>query len=1605
MGRETEAKMVRTKHVMSALLVVVLGMVHQPISQAAADVSWTEVKLADARAHLSSLDAETQVEQLRDWALLAAYMQTEDPAERPNGLLAFEPLRLDFLGDLVSHRAGAERWITLHGGELLAVLPETTSDRLVEIGHLADEYRALHGAVPKRVFAFLYRLDVVTPRLDIGRLEEIAGARLFSAEAGYREMHLDTSAQIDAFLAANLDLVSFRLDGGGARVGGRTSTPGLPRMVTLADLAILADADRNLVTRVRAQLEKRGLREDYETRVAKVVMALRAEKPAEVAGVSPAELATQVRLAVPYLAFVQKEIDEVMRDQPPSLGFSLDPRVNYPEIAATLRAITRGERTANEWYTAHLRQAAEKILVFEQEQGDELLEVFRKAAAAQTPTIVDRDTSLASLLQLPSASLAVTTAATAASPVNNRSRSLEDPQVIAERMDALAASAATALRKRASELDRIATSLDAQDIGPLLDLRRYLEGDVAASAIDATAPRERIQDVQELLAEANVAEANDGVWRASTTQGVRTLQERAGLPATGVVDPATWKLLAEAAPKKARELEQVAAFLETVMDRRNYQCARYDGDFQGTEVGMTLFYTDLVMKLWAFSNKVQAPPIEGFVPETTFDISPMYWENIEHNSETRSWLSGRLDSVTMQDNGTTLFFAPVATRIYNASSNPLYPGKEVAANYMSERFSTWWNFHYRQVADYEPQYHRLNQLMKWSAILQSLGSRSPALLARLKAPTAPRNLRFDSWWQSRSDLKVHWKLEFLSRADEPTECLARVESDAFDVTGGVSTLSGGVSLFDRGKLIAKAALDKARLAIADPRLRIAAGDFRELTPGAKALEVPLANGDKLIRAGVGGFEFKPATGALTGARSALASPSVGWRVEGAEEGMRLALTESKVPLARMAIETEGKGLAVRVEQSTVTSAARLLGGAGQADSPAATALNDMIPVRLANGEVWVRSVKNREWAFARTITDGEAAKSGVRISWGGGTALVQAGDGAALDKIAGGWLRVGSLPGRPAQLITESVMATPTGAKPFVLETSAGRIEGVLHEGAWYASRGTAGLGEVLDRVVQMKASLPAGGVEALEEIGNARAEAVMWRGLDGRRVIGRFTGGSANELEQFEDWLPTSGDGVRGIILANESSAIVKLTQTGFLQLPKGADAATIDLGRRVAQLTTRHPAFAMELYRLSAIRPRDLSWIESLSESRAISYVHMRELPPSEMRGVTLAETAFTAEDPRVLIRAGDEVVSFEVPNAKAVLQARAAAEEAMAGEGLARQWSIATFRQKTRPYFEFVEQVRKRSGGRSVVSLEGDGKLNMETLYRMHGGDSKFRVYRDIPNVGLSVQHVAAPPVLRLERSVVLSTVALDADRAPEFADTRQQLATLRARLVDVRAPITSRQFFDILRDPDASQITLIARCRDDGLVFADRWVSTKALAERVTRTKPKDFLHLVTNCGMGVVHAFADTGRFSRVLSTSFRAGNPSSLAQALLRVTQLTTSAVTSTTATWMQEEFDRARTALPDLRGVLESTSTARGGHVEIDGSGLLRQLVQQGTDLASPVVRGLMEAVRARVAQVPNLTLDHALDRVLENVGRGRELGLRNASMELMGVTQAKYE
>ncbi len=278
-----------------------------------------------------------------------------------------------------------------------------------------------------------------------------------------------------------------------------------------------------------------------------------------------------------------------------------------------------------------------------------------------------------------------------------------------------------------------------------------------------------------------------------------------------------------------------------LLKSHQFQAARYDGNLKGTEVGMVLFYTDLLMKLWAQDYERATPrAVAGFPNRTAMEVAAIYRTEVRDAPTTRLWLGSLNEGYQTARGGNELLFARVATRVF-AVPNDFITGEDrtdtTEPHVYNRIFMTWWNDHYEEVARFEPEYERLNEIMKWSQLISWVNtSNQSALLQCLSPVVVDRSSRFTSWVLRHPELTFrNWSaIAFKPDGYEgsTTEALAILSSRPFRQFGETNYWSGGVSLARRAELAERAALTEdvpvlARRARLDyAKSNIATGELR-----------------------------------------------------------------------------------------------------------------------------------------------------------------------------------------------------------------------------------------------------------------------------------------------------------------------------------------------------------------------------------------------------------------------------------------------------------------------------------------------------------------------------------------------------------------------------------------------------------------------------------------------------------------------------------------------------------------------------------------------------------------------------------------------------------
>ena len=268
-----------------------------------------------------------------------------------------------------------------------------------------------------------------------------------------------------------------------------------------------------------------------------------------------------------------------------------------------------------------------------------------------------------------------------------------------------------------------------------------------------------------------------------------------------------------------QKAQEIGAILSVFGEAHRLQKARYDGDLKGTEVGMVLFYTDLLAKLWALNYENSTPQTEipdfASIPAISSKVASIYKQEIEALPNTRLWFGPQDKGFQASDLDNSLLFARNATRVYAASSNPLNPGEETFAAADSNAFLGWWNNHYEEIAAYEPQYEQLNEIMKWSLLITWLHDAEQAdRLSFLANVSVHRDFWFPDWAKAKGDrlrFKDWQSVEFYPKGHLglDTEVMPILSSESYKFFEHDNVyIAGGISLADDALFQSRKALSK-----------------------------------------------------------------------------------------------------------------------------------------------------------------------------------------------------------------------------------------------------------------------------------------------------------------------------------------------------------------------------------------------------------------------------------------------------------------------------------------------------------------------------------------------------------------------------------------------------------------------------------------------------------------------------------------------------------------------------------------------------------------------------------------------------------------------------
>lgn len=830
-------------------------------------------------AHFYGLTLDERPEQIADWALFGTLTYSGiDPGSLRDAVFDRSPIRFASLEETLNYDYGPGRHAMIGDDEVWLLYSAFDPAREATLARQADAARAAQGPRPRLYRVFQFRSDIMSGAIDVVYEADITSEAMFSPSYGYHEARVSGPEPLASWLGSIDDLTHVLDVGGGTvEIGGRRHAGSRTRGIELADVAALFQAHKRLDTE-------------------------------------------------------RKEI------------------------------LAAGEAVVRAW-NALIEAHNENVSRFNRDNG----------AGLDIMGVRSRWSAVRSLLGSPGGSLGD---GPSGSPSDNK-RWMDgvtaeigrlEPKIESAAKAAVDRAVAEAIRRGTPPHDAPGFSLDPQwDVpGLIQSLSQLIEepGEIVARAREVEAAwRERgvdesakpailwaAEDVMELLG-GDGSYVFPAQWRSEVRASIagvrgkhgRDAEEGALLPYYRLVDAVQQELggkfaaigegdlLASlAAAVGALEASQTAALLKFIEAEHRVQCARYDGPLQGTRVGMNLFYTDLMAKVWAavdYHRKAPVAEIDGLRVMPRESVEPMFWAEDKALPATRLWFGPREDALGVTADA-EIDFSHIAARVYAAGSNPLLPGKEQLAAESSRRVLNWWDRHYGRIAEHEPEYHVQNQIMKWSLVTGWMVEHG--LLGGLADVPVERSHSFDEWYAAHDELRFRDDVRLLPRSRwiGDTECMEILRSYAFPSgpAGTNALIEGGVSLAGESLLREHARIDAA---IAAPGRRAGMKFADSIGTSVK--------GTKFERPAVDGGVARtvilpPETARLRAGGVEAQFARVEFDIAAREQGGSLAVKTDRGTLGELSFERSGTTVSMRWRDGALLADAGRLGKVAEAQS-------------------------------------------------------------------------------------------------------------------------------------------------------------------------------------------------------------------------------------------------------------------------------------------------------------------------------------------------------------------------------------------------------------------------------------------------------------------------------------------------------------------------------------------------------------------------------------------------------------------------------------------------------------------------------------------------
>lgn len=1498
---------------------------------------WVYVDLSpDLQEHLLTLPPDERDEQLRDWILLS-FLNTKNSSESEvfENLYDFNPMRYDFMETLANNSYGISRSISLKNDELVVFVHYGTARKEVEIARLADEYRLVHGEMPRIVTIVEYELN----------LEEKHQARfiitgtpdpqeLFSSKYGYFERSITNRVDLETFLNKIDDVVFIKTLPNLVILGGRRFDEYRTRSVRLEDLAVLYFSDSRLKEEYIEKLGKRGLQLEYENYVKKNVDYNMLINP--LSNRTRWETELLYRQQYPYQRFLKETISEYVSNVDLHIGFSLDPQLQKSKFANELEKSIKGDTLfLRKWFEKYVKKSIINSIIFQVKTlKDRRAEYLVKLTTPANQSATTRALSYRNTIGEKNLHSLINGFDQVMSDENDDFSALVNslvayydlsPEALEDGVKLYFEGMVNAIAQNKDMLSEIYTAALKGEMRSYFRILNYLTGKESIDLRVASRSDEEwftnfqklwklnqsplnwqegvdikkyiLNDVLEMLSlDGYQISLNKKSFDAEVAAVVKTFQNDYGLEPTGAVDNNTYKaLLNLRTNEKKIELSFLGEFLRGLNQSNSYQKGRYDGYLHGTDVAMTLFYTDLVMKLWSFdfNNSFPDSILSGFKSKVDSPVSILYHDDINDKSATRSWLGVKESAYDFYDNNAVLYFAHTATKIYNASPNDLQPGVENEANVSSARFANWWNNHYGEVADYEQEYHRLNQIMKWSIVIRWLKEKS--MFSFLQSVTdIERNQDFEQWHRNNKELTTKVSIPFLDRRrlDEATECLDILNSRPFlmfDNETLIYSMSGGVSLGSKSQLAKRQALVKNGELMQSGLLRKWI-DFSELRPGVQPRSLTTHAGVK--------YQID------TKRNSVLISQKSGKTPRGRDvELPRIDLNRSITKDNRGISISEKAGRFSLGELSSSYSENRVQLSYTKGETiKAKDLLKNLQETFSFNREGKILSSKNVEKAFRLPDTDANLVKLKGSDNW----VVIQ----QTKKHLASADLRTAraqdsfenatfvsereaykmiseydwhkTTTNWAGQTVTEFTKSKPSNlARSIQIVKNDHAIEAIVADRSIYVKNDPVKLAKDLDVLSSFGKFSENFNTKLLGENIPHDSRAVILTYAEKGDVLGIANSKIEKaQIDYFKSLVPDGEGAIKGLLFSEHD--YIKLVSNDIVQVPMKMTEQQSQVFNFVKSKLGQDQSWKNVLQGANEITGEDVRILGSIGDGNAqlresyYAFKSIDNLPPDH----AVVDIRTGAKQPQILaLREKGQPVLIE-------LKGELNNDPVKIGELIRdyyrgnKSMSYAEFLNATEPLAKLLKEAVKATNAKTILTKEMDG-VNSAVISKIHKLDPSVRFLKDQPDVRLSIDNAKSQIYANFATSAFLSSVSL-VDK--QYEDIGAIYNEIIPRGMYLDSTLSTLRFQDILQDTSKTQIVLVIRATEDGMVFSNRVASFEDISGWLDLiSHPKEMLYIVSNEAEKLQNFFAKSGKFKILIASTFRLGSSNSLKKALENV--------------------------------------------------------------------------------------------------------------------------